>query len=82
MFYYLFRIVIRSILKAFFKLKVEGLDNLPKVKNFIVAANHSSYLDPLAVGSAIPYKIHWISVRQSLFISNCWHTAIADMECC
>lgn len=51
------------MLKVFFKFKVEGLDNLPDKTNFIVVANHASYLDSLALGAAIPAKIYWIAAR-------------------
>lgn len=37
------------------------MDNLPKKTNFILAANHSSLLDPPLVIAAIPYKLHCIT---------------------
>jgi len=49
MWYWIFRIVFIVIFKLFFKLKVEGLKNLPRKTNFIVVANHSSFLDPLLI---------------------------------
>lgn len=51
------------ILKTFFRLKVEGRENLPQKTNFIAVANHSSYLDTLVVGAAIPQKTHWIALK-------------------
>ncbi|MFH1848073.1 MAG: lysophospholipid acyltransferase family protein [Candidatus Omnitrophota bacterium] len=68
MLYHFFRAILAVLLRMFFRLKVEGLENLPRQGNFIVVANHASYLDPLALGVAIPRKIHWIAVRQ---IFNC-----------
>lgn len=53
-------------MKAFFRFKVEGLKNLPQKTNFIVVANHVSFLDPLVVAAAIPKKIHCI-VSRALF---------------
>jgi len=50
------------ILKLFFRFKVEGLDNLPQKTNFIVAANHASFLDPVLIGVAIPKKIDWVTL--------------------
>ncbi|MFC1674878.1 lysophospholipid acyltransferase family protein [Candidatus Omnitrophota bacterium] len=61
--YYLLRLILLVILKAMFRLKVEGLENLPQKTNYIVVANHSSYLDPLALGVAIPKKIYWLTFR-------------------
>lgn len=36
---------------------------MPKKTNFIVVANHTSYLDPFIVGAAIPQKIYWIAIQ-------------------
>jgi len=51
------------MLKTLFRLKVEGLENLPKKSNFIVVANHASFLDPLIIAAAIPQKIYCIVSR-------------------
>lgn len=48
------------IMRIFFSLKVEGRNNLPEAGSFIVAANHTSFLDPMAVQTSIPAKINWI----------------------
>ncbi|MDD4953285.1 MAG: lysophospholipid acyltransferase family protein [Candidatus Omnitrophica bacterium] len=61
MWYWVFRGISLVILKVFFRLKVEGLENIPKKSNFIIVANHSSYLDPFVVGAAIPQKVYWIA---------------------
>jgi len=61
MWYWLFRGVFLIILKIFFRFKVEGLENLPQKTNFIIVANHVSFMDPLVVGAAIPKKIYWIT---------------------
>jgi len=63
MWYWIFRIVFIVIFKLFFKLKVEGLKNLPRKTNFIVVANHSSFLDPLVIMVTIPEKIYCIASR-------------------
>jgi len=39
---------------------------LPTKSNFIIVANHSSFLDPLVVAAAVPRKIHCI-VSRALF---------------
>lgn len=62
MFYWTLRIIATVILKIFFRLKVEGLENIPQKTNFIVVANHSSFLDPVVIGVAIPKKIYWITL--------------------
>lgn len=63
MWYWTFRAIFIVILKLCFKLKVEGLENLPQKTNFIIVANHNSFLDPLVMMVAIPKKIHCIALR-------------------
>lgn len=46
-----------------FRLKVEGLENVPKKTNFIIVANHTSYLDAGLIMAAVPHKIHCIAMR-------------------
>jgi len=66
MWYWIYRAIAIGILKLFFRLKVEGLENLPQKSNFIIVANHASFLDPLVVAAAVPRKIHCI-VSRALF---------------
>ena len=37
-----------------FKLKVSGLEKLPKTGTYILSSNHQSYLDPVALASVLP----------------------------
>ncbi|MBI3027769.1 1-acyl-sn-glycerol-3-phosphate acyltransferase [Candidatus Woesearchaeota archaeon] len=48
MVYFIAKIVIPPIYKLWLR-KVDGLDNIPKDKPFIIAANHSSYYDALLI---------------------------------
>lgn len=70
MFYWILRVIGRIILKIFFNFKVEGLKNIPKKSNFIVVANHVSFLDPFIISIAIPKKINWLAVRS--FYNTSW----------
>lgn len=63
MWYRFFRFITVFILKVFFSLKVEGGENIPDKTNFIVVANHASYLDPFIVGAAIPQRIYWVAIK-------------------
>ncbi len=49
-------VCIRISMRLMFRLKVEGLDRLP-AGQFVLAPNHVSYLDPLVVGAALPWRI-------------------------
>jgi len=63
MWYWIFRPFVIFMSKLFFKLNVEGRENLPRKNNFIIVANHTSYLDPFILGAAIPKKIYWLAMR-------------------
>lgn len=49
------------ILKLFFRFQAEGGENIPQKSNFIVVANHTSFLDAVAITAAIPKKIYWLA---------------------
>jgi len=49
-----------------FNIKIEGVEKLPAGNKIIIAANHVSYLDPIAFGAVIPKKIRWV-VRKDLY---------------
>ena len=51
--YYFGKCISKFIHKVFFRLKIEGKENIPKIGPAIIAPNHSSYLDPPLVGSAL-----------------------------
>jgi long-chain acyl-CoA synthetase len=44
----------RLIIRTAFRLRVEGLENLPRDRQWIVAPNHASFLDPSVIASALP----------------------------
>ena len=54
------------ICKILFRVKVKGLENIPAKGNIIIVANHSSYLDPIAVAAVVPRQIKWI-VRKDVY---------------
>jgi 1-acyl-sn-glycerol-3-phosphate acyltransferase len=62
MWYWIFRIISIIFFNILFRLKVEGLENLPK-SNFIIISNHNSYLDALVIMAIVPKKIHVIALR-------------------
>jgi len=63
MWYWVLRGIMIAISKLFFRFKVEGLQNIPQKSNFIIVSNHVSFLDPLAIMTAVPRKIHCIALR-------------------
>lgn len=59
--------------------KVKGLENTPKDRNFIVVANHESYIDhPFIICTLVKYlnkKIHFLSKKEHFSnpIKAAWH---------
>lgn len=62
--------VAQTISYAYFRLfhgfRIQGLENIPKDKPFILACNHLSFFDPPAIGCKIPRNLHYFA-RDSLF---------------
>jgi len=58
--------LLRSVIRINGGLEVIGIENIPKQGGALVAANHISYLDPPAIGSAIPRKPTFMA-RKGLF---------------
>ena len=59
--------------------KINGLENIPKDKNFIISANHASYLDHLILSSIIVTnigkKIYYLAKKEHFqtFFQKLWH---------
>ncbi|NLS44365.1 MAG: 1-acyl-sn-glycerol-3-phosphate acyltransferase [Firmicutes bacterium] len=64
MFYVVARAILRLVLGIAFNIKVEGKENVPPEGGVILAANHSSMLDPLLVGCAISRPIRFMAKRE------------------
>ncbi|HVI80494.1 MAG TPA: 1-acyl-sn-glycerol-3-phosphate acyltransferase, partial [Candidatus Acidoferrum sp.] len=56
-FWYLVSRIIQMISLDRFRLKVHGLEKLPKSGAYILSSNHQSYIDPLILGSMMPWEV-------------------------
>ncbi|MGI8813039.1 MAG: AMP-binding protein [Pyrinomonadaceae bacterium] len=68
--------------RVFFKLEVNGLENLNAMKRpFIIAPNHQSYIDPFVLTSNYPYDIfrHTFHVGASEFFQSSFMQWVASM---
>ncbi|WP_227764193.1 lysophospholipid acyltransferase family protein [Zhaonella formicivorans] len=65
-FYEFARGLCRIYLKTFRRWQVEGAENLPSKGPVILAANHVSYLDPVALGCAFDRQVHFLA-KEELF---------------
>jgi 1-acyl-sn-glycerol-3-phosphate acyltransferase len=54
----------KLILNLFFKLRIENLDKIPKNDNYIIASNHSSYLDPPLLIIFLNDNINFIAKKE------------------
>ncbi len=52
------------VLKSFWGLKVEGIENLPAQGGAIIASNHRSYVDPPVLAAALPRELHFLAKRE------------------
>jgi 1-acyl-sn-glycerol-3-phosphate acyltransferase len=66
MFYYISRAVCFLFFKICFRYKVYGRENLPNEGAYIIASNHVSLLDPVAVGLLVHRRISFVA-REDLF---------------
>lgn len=66
MLYNLLKPILILIFKILFRIKVYGRKYIPKKGGFILASNHSSFLDPMALGVACPRRLNFMA-RHDLF---------------
>ena len=65
LFYKVIRFIAKCFFKLFFRLKVYGVENIPK-RSCIIASNHASFFDPPLIAVSCPYEIHFLA-RSSIF---------------
>lgn len=65
-FYAFAQLVCGVVLKSVWRMRVLGADGVPPTGPLIVACNHVSYLDPPALGVAVPRPLDYMA-KQELF---------------
>jgi 1-acyl-sn-glycerol-3-phosphate acyltransferase len=58
------QIAVNIGLRGWFRLRVEGLDNVPAKGGAIIAANHRSFNDILLLGSQIRRQLHFVAKKE------------------
>lgn len=66
MLYSICRTLAAIIFKILFRFDAQGIEHIPKEGAFILASNHTSYLDPIALGVACPRRLNFMA-RHDLF---------------
>jgi 1-acyl-sn-glycerol-3-phosphate acyltransferase len=78
MFYNFMKIIFKIYFAVFYRVKISGIENLPKNGGYIICANHVSAKDPLVIGTYIKPKIYFMAKSQlfstkfkAWFFSSC-----------
>lgn len=58
--------IVSGLYHLFFRIRVEGLENMPKSGAFVVCANHQSNLDPPMLGVCLPLRLRYMA-KEELF---------------
>lgn len=66
MFYKLVKYICYLFLRFIYRWEVEGRENIPEQGPLIVISNHTSLMDPVLVGVALPRTIHYMA-KEELF---------------
>jgi len=51
------RAVVGAYLRGYHRLRIEGLEHVPTQPPFVMIGNHSSHLDVLTLGAALPWRL-------------------------
>lgn len=64
--YFWARVIFGFIFELIFRIKISGIENIPKNGAVIIASNHLSLWDPPIVGYAVPRPVHFMA-KEELF---------------
>lgn len=65
-FYKIISPILKVLFKVLFHPRIIGIDNLPKDENYVLAGNHTKWLDPIMLIAIIPKQVHFLA-KDSLF---------------
>ena len=54
-----------GLIRRLYKIKVVGLENVPKTGGALVCCNHTALLDPAILGACIPRQIHFMAKAEA-----------------
>jgi 1-acyl-sn-glycerol-3-phosphate acyltransferase len=64
--YWFFHFIINIYMRTLCRLKVTGVENIPRTGGLIIASNHIAAADPFLLGSAVPREL-WFMAKKELF---------------
>ncbi len=59
--YSLFKCICKMFSYSFFRMRVQGLENVPKEGGFLLLCNHQSFLDPVLIGVPLSRRVHFVA---------------------
>ena len=65
-FYKIIKPIVTVLFTILFHPKIIGKENIPKEENYILAGNHTRWLDPIMLIAIIPRQVHFLA-KDSLF---------------
>lgn len=71
---------IRVIVRILYRLKYEGLENIPASGPAILVCNHTSMIDMLVIHTVFPPWIHWVA-KKELFKTKFWNRLFLNIGC-
>lgn len=66
LFYRIIRPIIKVLFKVLFHPTIKGVENIAKNENYVLAGNHTKWLDPIMLIAIIPKQVHFLA-KDSLF---------------
>lgn len=63
MFYNIFRLITKLVM-VFFRVEIEGLENIKKEGSLVIAGNHTKWLDPILLVSLSNRKISFLTKKE------------------
>lgn len=67
-FYKLCELIIGTFFRIFYRLEVQGLENVPRTGACVIASNHISLFDPPLIGVAMKYRPINFMAKEELFV--------------
>jgi 1-acyl-sn-glycerol-3-phosphate acyltransferase len=59
--YWILRFIVRLVFSFTMRVKIHGMENLPREGGYILASSHVSHLDPVCLSAMLAMKIHWMA---------------------
>jgi 1-acyl-sn-glycerol-3-phosphate acyltransferase len=78
--YRLLKVVLSPFIRIYFRLRTEGLENIPAKGGFILAANHASFLDVFIIGASVRQRPYFF-IKDTYYRSKYLHWFFKIIEC-